>query len=211
MPTLFAIAASGRTANSISRALLGALSGEWRAAGGEIDLADLALSPPPPVDEAFMDAAFTPKAARHSDQADILHYSDDMIGRFRRADALAIATPMYNFGMPAPLKAFFDQIIRPDETFAATGEAKNPYKGLIADRPTFVLTARGNAAFARNGAMSSLDLLDPHLAILLDFIGIRDRREYDVAGVEQGEAFIAPTLAAHSAAIIASARTILSA
>ena len=44
---------------------------------------------------------------------------------FRRWDVLALAVPMYNFGIPSTLKAYFDHIARAGVTFRYTEEDRS--------------------------------------------------------------------------------------
>ncbi len=67
---------------------------------------------------------------------DTLAESDQLVDELIAADVLVIGTPLYNFGMPAALKAWIDQIVRPGRT-VEVDESKlpDPYVPLLADRP----------------------------------------------------------------------------
>ena len=68
-----------------------------------------------------------------------------------------------------------------------TRDSASPYKGLLADRPVHIITARGSSAFAKDGAAAALNLLDPHLEALLNFIGLAQFHHYDMAGTDEPE------------------------
>lgn len=180
----------------------GALAADYAraasAAGDACDVNMLAYTPPPPLDAAFVEAAFTPADIRTDGMRRALAYSDREIARLRRVENLLIATPMYNFGLPGLLKGWFDQIIRPHETFEPTGMPLEPYRGLISVRRCVVLTTRGSHAFAPAGPYSQLNFLDGHLSALLALIGIRNFEAVDCSGLDEPDGF--------SSAIIAEAR-----
>ncbi|MBV1918558.1 MAG: NAD(P)H-dependent oxidoreductase [Sphingomonadaceae bacterium] len=187
MPRLFALSASARSQGSRSRQSTDHAIVSFREAGYEIDQIDIGQSPPPFADDLFLRASFTPREALDDTLRAALAYSDSMIDRIDAADEVLIATPMYNLGMPAALKAWFDQIIRPGRTFTMTRDSASPYKGLLADRPVHIITARGSSAFAKDGAAAALNLLDPHLEALLNFIGLAQFHHYDMAGTDEPE------------------------
>lgn len=89
---------------------------------------DLGHQPPPFVTEDWANAAYTPEENRTPEQKEALKYSDEAIAELLAADTLVIGAPMYNFGLPADLKAWIDQIIRINKTFKAD------YTGLAAGK-----------------------------------------------------------------------------
>lgn len=155
-----------------------------QAGGGTIDWRDLSLNPPPPLNNAFVESAFTRPEKRDAAMRVALAYSDREIAALKAADLLVIATPMYNFGVPALLKAWFDQIIRPGETFASTGQPDNPYHGLLTAQHCLILTSRGSDVFAPTGTMAHWNFLDPHLDAMLAFIGIDTTHHIDCSGID---------------------------
>ena len=56
------------------------------------------------------------------------------------ADAVVIGVPLYNFGVPSTLKAYFDQLARAGVTFKYTETGP---VGLLADKPVYFIAARG--------------------------------------------------------------------
>ena len=104
--------------------------------GSELVFRDLAARPPPLVDAGFSAAILGPPG----EVPPALEYSEMLIRELEAADALVIATPMHNYGVPAVLKAWVDQIVRIHRTFASTPGGK---VGKLADRPAWLVVASG--------------------------------------------------------------------
>ncbi len=180
--------ASARSYTGVSHALASAFSDSSVVNGNNVVHTDLALNPPPALNALFVEAAFTSPMQRTPAQVASLAYSDEEISRLRTADVLLIATPMYNFGVPGLLKSWFDQIIRPGETFRSTGDLANPYEGLLELQQCIVATVRGSGAFAPNGPAAEWNFLDRHLTAMLGLIGVADPTFIDLSGVDENPA-----------------------
>jgi FMN-dependent NADH-azoreductase len=138
------------------------------------------LEPPPAISEAWIDAAFTPKVNRTPKQQSLLALSDALIGELRQADLLLIAAPMYNYGMPAALKAWVDQIIRVDETFTFDLTRGDwPIEPVLAGKSLVLITSSGEFGFAPDGPRAHMDHLIPHLRTVSRYFGIDDT--YNIA------------------------------
>ena len=112
-------------------------------------------------------AAFLSKPGeRSAAQSDVVAYSDTLIGELRRADVIVLGLPMYNFGVPSQLKAYFDHIARAEETFRYT--ATGPV-GLLTGKKAYVFAARGGLY-----AGSALDTQTSYVRDFLRFVGIED-------------------------------------
>jgi FMN-dependent NADH-azoreductase len=120
----------------------------------------------PLIDGAWLGAAFTPDEARSEAQRNQLALSDTLIAEVQAADTLLITLPIYNFGLPAALKAWFDMVARAGVTFQYT---ENGPVGLLEGK-------RAVIAVASNGTEvgSEVDFATPYLIHLLGFIGITD-------------------------------------
>lgn len=201
MPTLLVVNASGRTARSITRGLTRRFADAWRShvPGGVVVDRDVGARPPPAVDEPWISAAFAEPAAPPDTPA--LRVSDELIDELAAADAVVLGTPVYNFGMPAQLKAYFDQIVRVGRTFAFDAAAPEPYTPLLRDRPVVIVTSAGDGAMNPGGALHHLNYLDPHLAVLLGFIGLTDLRFVRVGYDEFQDARLAASRAAAGARV----------
>src|SRR6185503_6131823 len=88
--------------------------------GVEVIERDLVADPVPHLDAARVGAFFAKPEERSGEQNAVLAYSDSLIDELRRADVLVLGLPMYNFGIPSQLKAWFDHIARAGETFKYT-------------------------------------------------------------------------------------------
>ncbi len=116
-----------------------ALLGEQHPAA-EIVERDLAANPVPHLDAARAAALFAKPAERTAEQHAIVAESDALIDELRRADVLVLGLPMYNFGVPSQLKAWFDHIARAGETFKYTDKGS---VGLLTGKKAYVFAARG--------------------------------------------------------------------
>ncbi|RFA30958.1 hypothetical protein CAI21_02990 [Alkalilimnicola ehrlichii] len=175
MPRLLVINSSGRNTRSITRRLTGQFAEHWLAAHpkGELIERDVTLQRPTPVDEAWIASAFAPPEARSQAMQAALSESEALLAEIEAADALVFGVPMYNFGLPAQLKAYFDQIIRVNRSFTFDPEAAEPYQPLLADKPTTVIVSVGDGDLLPGGPMAELNFLEPHLTTMLGFIGLR--------------------------------------
>lgn len=162
------IDASMRRDASVTRQLADALTGRLIANQPTTTLTrrDLADNPPPFIDESWIGANFTPADARTDDQRAALARSDALIAEIQAADTLVIATPIYNFGVPAALKAWIDLIARAGVTFKYTETGP---VGLLENKRAIIVIASGGT---QSG--SAIDFATPYLRHVLGFIGITD-------------------------------------
>lgn len=61
-------------------------------------------------------ANLTPSPDQTEETKALLAESDTLIAELFEADRIVLGVPMYNFGIPAHLKAYFDNIIRVGRT-----------------------------------------------------------------------------------------------
>ena len=66
----------------------------------------------PFVDADWVVATNTPEEDRSDAQRRTLAFSDELVEELKAADILVIAAPIYNFSIPATLKAWIDMIAR---------------------------------------------------------------------------------------------------
>jgi FMN-dependent NADH-azoreductase len=175
---------------SHSRRLSHAFVTRWLQAhpGDAVVYRDLGTTPPTPVRHEWIPAAFTPDAQRSPHQRAALTESDTLVRELQDADLLVIGMPMYNFGMPSPLKAWVDNIVRIALTFDVDPARDDPYIGLLADRPrrAVILTSRGAHGFDGDGAMAAMNHADTALRDVLGFIGITDVHLIAIEHEEEG-------------------------
>ena len=95
-----------------------------RGRGVKVAERDVAAKPPGMIDQSFLQAARTPSDQRTPEQVQRLKESDELVGEVLASDVIVISCPVYNFGVPAPLKAWIDNIVREGKTFTR-GEGRN--------------------------------------------------------------------------------------
>jgi len=142
---------------------------------------DLAADPPPLVDAAFSAAILGPPG----DVPPALEASEALIRELDAADMLVIATPMHNYGVPAVLKAWVDQIVRIHRTFASTPGGK---VGRLRDRPVWLVVASGGwfTGPSPSGAPAQPDFLTGYVRAVLSTIGINELHILTLEGVTRG-------------------------
>ena len=162
--TILHIDASGTTIGSISRQATAQLISEMRP--DHVITRDLAAVQLPQIDQTWINARRVPEAERTETERAALALSDELIAEIKTADAVVIGMPMYNFGMPAALKAWIDLIARPKVTFTYT---ENGPVGLLQNKRAIVAVASGGVPVG-----SPVDFATPHMRQVLEFIGITD-------------------------------------
>jgi len=161
------VAASGRSKDSVSRMLSADLVGALETRHGSIELRRRDLSQGLPfVDEAWINANFTAPEDRNTEQRIALAGSDELVAEIQSADTIVIGAPIYNFGIPAALKAWIDMIARAQLTFRYT---ENGPEGLLQGKKAYVVIASGGVPVD-----SPMDFATPYLRQALAFVGITD-------------------------------------
>jgi len=163
------IDASARREHSITRKLgdevLRRLVQEHPEA--DVTVRDLA-DPVDFIDEQWVSANLTDPAARDAQQQAALTASDRLLAELDAADAIVLTTPVYNFSVPAVLKAWIDLVCRTRLSFRYT---ENGPVGLLRDRPVYLVMASGGVPFG-----SPADFASGYLRHIFAFIGIQDVR-----------------------------------
>lgn len=175
--TLLHLDASARTARSLSRQLSRRFVETWLShrADDRVIRRDLAIDPPPHVTEEWIGAAFTAPDRRDSAMQSALAWSDAAIAELEMADLIVLGTPMYNYGMPSALKAWFDQTIRVGRTFSFDlGRGDWPLEPIMSGKSLVVLSSRGEFGFGRGEPRESWNQLDPHIAVCARYIGVAE-------------------------------------
>jgi FMN-dependent NADH-azoreductase len=161
--TLLHIDASARTEGSTTRSLSASVVA--RLAPARTIRRDLA-SPLPLIDEAWVGANFTPADQRDAVQRDILALSDQLVQELIEADTIVIGAPVYNFSVPASLKAWIDLVARAGLTFSYTETGP---KGLLDGKRAIVVLASGGTPIG-----SEVDFASGYITHVLGFLGITD-------------------------------------
>ncbi len=186
MSKLLRIDASSRTSGSISREMADLFQQSWFQAHpkDEIVVRDLAAHPLPHITEQAIAGFYTPADQHTAALKAATALSDELIKELFAADVLIISVPMYNFSLPSALKAYIDQIVRINHTFAFNPE--KGFQGLVTGKRAYVFTAYG-AVFS-NEAMAVCDFFTPYLKFLLGFLGITASEFFAVEGTTLDEA-----------------------
>jgi FMN-dependent NADH-azoreductase len=164
--------------------------------GARLVFRDLAADPPPLVDAAFSSAILGPPG----EVPPALEASEALIQELEAADILVIATPMHNYGVPAVLKAWVDQIVRIHRSFASTPGGK---VGKLRDRPAWLVVASGGwfTGPSPSGAPAQPDFVTPYVRAVLSTIGIHDLHILTMEGVTRGAEIAEAALARARAAM----------
>ncbi|WP_397542617.1 NAD(P)H-dependent oxidoreductase [Roseovarius salis] len=162
--TLLHIDASARREGSVTRDLTARIVDRFPRAA--VIRRDLAENPVPQITEDWVTANFTPAEERTPDQHGTLAQSDTLVAELEQADTLVIGLPVYNFGLPAALKAWIDQVARAGVTFRYTA---NGPEGLLTGKRAIIAMASGGTE-----AESAIDFATPYLRHMLAFLGITD-------------------------------------
>jgi FMN-dependent NADH-azoreductase len=173
---------------------------QWLARCGQDSLTyrDIGQNPPSIINHDWIASSFTPEQQREPWMQETLAESDQLVDELIAADVLVLGTPLYNFGMPAALKAWIDQIVRPGRTVDIDeSNPLDPYVPKLADRPrhAVILTARGGVGFDAGGAMAHMNHLEPNLITALGFIGITQVHQIAIEGQEVGGELLAESVA----------------
>lgn len=160
--------------NSISRSLADSFVAQWEEAEPEVEviLRDVGMTPPDFICNDWIASVFTPDAERTEQQKKLVSLSDTLIDELDRADVLLISTPMYNYGMPAALKAWFDQIIRINKTFSFDlGRGDFPLEPIMSGKTLVLLTSAGEFGFEAGGIRDGSGHLSAHINTLRNYLG----------------------------------------
>ncbi len=134
---------------------------------------DVGVHPPAFIDQAWIGAVFTPDEQKDTQQRASLALSDELIEELAQADIIVMSSPMYNYGMPAPLKAWFDQIIRINKTFSfdlARGD--HPMKPILAGKTLVLISSCGEFGFGPGEVREHMNHLGPHIKTLSKYLGV---------------------------------------
>ncbi|CAA0110889.1 FMN-dependent NADH-azoreductase 1 [BD1-7 clade bacterium] len=197
MNSMLVVNSSARMQRSISRRLVDIFVNEVsmsaaQGAAGDVPLTvverDVGATPPGFIDEHWIDAVFTDVDRRTAAQRARVAESDLLIQELKNASTIVIGAPMYNYGMPATLKAWFDQIVRVNETFSfdlARGDY--PLEPILAGKSLVLMTSKGEFGFAPGEERAALNHLDGHIELLAKYLGVEEIHQIHVEFQEFGD------------------------
>jgi FMN-dependent NADH-azoreductase len=146
--------------------------------GARVTVRDLASQPHPELDEAALQAIFTPAEARTPEQAARVAQDDALIAELQAADVLVLGVPMYNFGVSSQFKHWIDAVVRARVTFQYT--EKGP-QGLLAGKKVYALMTRGGRYRG-----TPTDSQTPYVKTVLGLIGLNDVEFIYAEGLNMG-------------------------
>ena len=167
MSKLLVVETSPRGDASISRNMTSRFVSQWQAAhpGGSVTVRDLAKTVLPHVTAPWLHAYFTPGEQHSPEMAQALRQSDELVAELLAADHIVIATPVYNYNVPAALKAWIDHIVRKGLTLGFDGA------GLVTGKAATVLIASGGI-YGEGSPIRDRDVATQYLRLILGVIGI---------------------------------------
>ena len=193
--TLLQIKASLFSDHGQSSQLAAKFVRQWRDAhaGAQVVTRDLAKDPVPHLTAERFQAFIAKPEERTLAQAADAAYSDGLIDELRKADVIVLGLPMYNFGLPSSLKAYFDHVARAGVTFRYT--EKGPV-GLLTGKKAVIFATRGGLY-----AGTPRDSQTTYVRDFLAFLGITDVEFVYAEGLSMGDAPKQAALAKANAAI----------
>lgn len=160
------INSSGRVDGSVTRDISAQLVSQLQQQTG-YDTSTLELAEGLPfIDEQWITANFTDPEQRTDRQQAKLALSDSLVTDLQQASHIVIAAPIYNFSVPAVLKAWIDMVARPRVTFRYT---ENGPEGLLKGKKAYLVVASGGVPLE-----SDYDFATPYLRQVMGFLGIDD-------------------------------------
>lgn len=166
------IDSSARTEGAKSRQLIDRFL-QGLGSGHAVRSRDLS-TPIPQIDINWIAANTTPEEERKTAHRQALSLSDHLIEELEDAEMIVIGLSVYNFTIPAALKAWIDQVCRARRTFRYTEDGP---KGLLSGKRAVVVYASGGTALG-----SDIDFASDYMRHILNFIGIDDVTFVDAGG-----------------------------
>jgi FMN-dependent NADH-azoreductase len=182
MKTLLQLNSSLFSSNGQSSRLADKFVAQWTDANPDSALLvrDLAADPIPHLDAERFGAFLAKPEDRSEAQQATVDFSDKLIEELRAADVIVLGLPLYNFGIPSQLKAYFDHVARAGVTFRYT---ENGPVGLLNGKKAYVFAARGGLY-----AGTPRDTQTGYVSDFLSFIGINDVEFVYAEGLSMGDA-----------------------
>lgn len=175
MNTILQINSSSRYHDSITRQVAELVVNNLSKDNSTIINRDLAKGLPF-IDEQWIGANFTAPEDRTEQHKATLSFSDSLVSELQQAEHIVIASPIYNFSLPAVLKAWIDLIARARLTFQYTA---NGPEGLLKNKKAYIIIASGGVSVG-----STMDFASSYLKQALAFVGITDVTIIDANNID---------------------------
>lgn len=183
MKNILQIISSARGSESYSKALSSAIVDRLVQQDNinTVTTRDLVKSPPPYADETSIHEFYKTPEAYNERSNQLLSYANTIVDEMHEADIIVIGTPMFNFSISTPLKAWLDQLIRAGVTYIFDEQWNRV--GQFKDKKVYLAVASGGRSI--EGAP---DYLSAYLKdVLKAYTGITDVETYRIEGtVEPG-------------------------
>lgn len=155
MTTLLQINTSLFSAHGHSTQLAKEYVADWQRQHpeGRVVIRDLAANPIPHLDGSRLQALMTSADQRSAEQQAVASFSDALIDELKQADVVVLGLPLYNFGIPSALQAYFDHLARAGVTFKYT--ANGPVGFLTGKRALVFATRGGRYAGTQNDSATT--------------------------------------------------------
>jgi FMN-dependent NADH-azoreductase len=172
MTRILHLDASARERDSRSRQLAAELVRAWRDAAPDttVTYRDLFRDPVSPVTPLWTTGAFEDPATLSDEQRAELAESESLIAELFEHDVYVLGLPMYNFTIPAPFKAWVDQVVRPGRTVLVRDG--RPVGALEGKR--VVVTSASQYDYSPEGPMGHMNFFDQYLRVTFGFMGVAD-------------------------------------
>ncbi len=179
MTHILHVNASPRGAESQSRLFSDELVAALKAARPDVTVTerDLGHQTIPFVTEPFIHAMYTPEDKRTPEQKELLLFSDALVDELFAADLYVLGVPMYNFNVPAVLKAWIDYVARAYKTFDPA-----TYAGLLQNKKAIIVVAYGGAGYGPGQERESYNQVVPSLRNVLGYLGVTDVEFISIEG-----------------------------
>ncbi|MFT2093055.1 FMN-dependent NADH-azoreductase [Paraglaciecola sp. 2405UD69-4] len=182
---ILSINSSGRYQGSLTRLVSEKLVNELQKQDSSLRVTERDLAKGLPfVNEQWIEANFTDPEMRNDSQKDVLAFSDSLVSELQNAEHIIIGSPIYNFSIPAVLKAWVDMVARARVTFRYT---ENGPEGLLKNKKAYLIMASGGVPIG-----SEMDFATSYLKQVLRFIGITDVTLIDATKVDTSAENILP-------------------
>ncbi|WP_444908293.1 FMN-dependent NADH-azoreductase [Microbulbifer sp. SSSA008] len=165
---------------SISKAVAASFVSSWleKRPKDKVIHRDVGLNPPGFINQDWIASVFTPEADRTKEQQSLVALSDILIDELSQADIIVMSTSMYNYGMPAALKAWFDQVVRINKTFTFDLDRGDfPLEPIMSGKKLVLITSAGEFGFGQGGIREQMNHLGPHIRTLSHYLGVEEFHE----------------------------------
>jgi len=163
------VSSSARQSNSVTRRFADEMLDKLHQQYEQVNVLQRDVSVGLPyVDEKWINACFSPEEQHADVNKAALSISNSLVDELKLADVVIIGVPIYNFGIPASLKAWIDQIARVGLTFNYTSDGP---VGMLQNKKAYIVFASGPGG---TQVGSEIDFASDYLHHVLGFIGISE-------------------------------------